>query len=225
MFSRISGIVCGLVYVSASAVGAIRHFDGGRRRPARHRAAIRAMTARPLPRSFVSRPAWPTRAARFISPIPRIIVFASSPAEPSPLSRAYAGRRAMRATAPRQRSPNLNNPSGVAVDPNGDVLIADTSNNVVRIVVPSGIISTFAGNNDWRGVHGRWRPGDLGRIRCTHRHRVRFGGKYLRDRFGQQPGAENQRGPAMYYAHDRQYSRLRQLSSARRSGSALPADR
>jgi len=40
----------------------------------------------------------------------------------------------------------LNNPSGVAVDPNGDVLIADTSNNVVRIVVPSGIISTFAGN-------------------------------------------------------------------------------
>jgi uncharacterized protein (TIGR03437 family) len=41
---------------------------------------------------------------------------------------------------------NLNNPTGVAVDPNGDVLIADTSNNVVRIVVPSGIISTFAGN-------------------------------------------------------------------------------
>jgi uncharacterized protein (TIGR03437 family) len=42
---------------------------------------------------------------------------------------------------------NLDNPSGVAVDPNGDVLIADTSNNVVRIVVPSGIISTFAGNH------------------------------------------------------------------------------
>jgi uncharacterized protein (TIGR03437 family) len=41
---------------------------------------------------------------------------------------------------------NLNNPNGVAVDQNGDVLIADTSNNVVRIVVPSGVISTFAGN-------------------------------------------------------------------------------
>jgi uncharacterized protein (TIGR03437 family) len=41
---------------------------------------------------------------------------------------------------------NLNNPSAVAVDQNGDVLIADTSNHVVRIVVPSGIISTFAGN-------------------------------------------------------------------------------
>jgi uncharacterized protein (TIGR03437 family) len=42
---------------------------------------------------------------------------------------------------------NLDNPTAVAVDPNGDVLIADTSNNVVRIVVPSGIISTFAGNH------------------------------------------------------------------------------
>ncbi len=42
---------------------------------------------------------------------------------------------------------NLDNPTGVAVDPNGDVLIADTSNNVVRIVVPKGIISTFAGNH------------------------------------------------------------------------------
>ena len=41
----------------------------------------------------------------------------------------------------------LNTPSAVAVDPNGDVLIADTTNNVVRIVVPSGIISTFAGSN------------------------------------------------------------------------------
>ena len=46
---------------------------------------------------------------------------------------------------------NLNTPSGVAVDPNGDVLIADTANNVVRIVVPSGIISTFAGNHNQGG--------------------------------------------------------------------------
>jgi uncharacterized protein (TIGR03437 family) len=44
-------------------------------------------------------------------------------------------------------SAELNNPSAVAVDENGDVLIADTSNNVVRIVVPSGVISTFAGDN------------------------------------------------------------------------------
>jgi uncharacterized protein (TIGR03437 family) len=41
----------------------------------------------------------------------------------------------------------LNNPSAVAVDQKGNVLIADTSNNVVRIVAPSGIINTFAGSN------------------------------------------------------------------------------
>ncbi len=46
---------------------------------------------------------------------------------------------------------NLNTPSGVAIDPNGDVLIADTANNVIRIVVPSGIISTFAGNHNQGG--------------------------------------------------------------------------
>lgn len=41
----------------------------------------------------------------------------------------------------------LNNPSGVAVDSSGNVYIADTSNNVVRMVNTSGNISTFAGNN------------------------------------------------------------------------------
>lgn len=45
----------------------------------------------------------------------------------------------------------LNSPNAVCVDPNGDVLIADTNNNVVRIVVPSGIISTFAGNQSMGG--------------------------------------------------------------------------
>jgi len=45
-------------------------------------------------------------------------------------------------------SAQLFNPSALTVDENGDVLIADTSNNVVRIVVPSGIISTFAGDHD-----------------------------------------------------------------------------
>jgi uncharacterized protein (TIGR03437 family) len=39
----------------------------------------------------------------------------------------------------------LDNPSAVAVDASGDVLIADTWNNVVRIVKPNGQIATFAG--------------------------------------------------------------------------------
>jgi uncharacterized protein (TIGR03437 family) len=60
---------------------------------------------------------------------------------------------------------NLNNPTAVAVDPNGDVLIADTSNNVVRIVVPSGIISTFAGNNSMgAGYTGDGGPATSGEL-------------------------------------------------------------
>ncbi len=60
---------------------------------------------------------------------------------------------------------NLDNPTGVAVDPNGDVLIADTSNNVIRIVVPSGIISTFAGNHSiGAGYSGDGGPATSGEL-------------------------------------------------------------
>jgi sugar lactone lactonase YvrE len=40
----------------------------------------------------------------------------------------------------------LDNPQDVAVDAAGDLFIADTYNNVIREVKPSGTISTFAGN-------------------------------------------------------------------------------
>ncbi len=40
----------------------------------------------------------------------------------------------------------LNAPQGIAVDPLGDVFIADTNNNRIRLVAPNGIINTFAGN-------------------------------------------------------------------------------
>jgi trimeric autotransporter adhesin len=40
----------------------------------------------------------------------------------------------------------LNAPGGIAVDPSGNVYIADTNNNRVRIVTTNGIINTFAGN-------------------------------------------------------------------------------
>ena len=39
----------------------------------------------------------------------------------------------------------LNNPLGVAVDAAGNLYIGDSNNNVVRMVTPAGIISTFAG--------------------------------------------------------------------------------
>jgi uncharacterized protein (TIGR03437 family) len=40
----------------------------------------------------------------------------------------------------------LNSPQGIAIDPAGNVYIADTNNNRVRIVTTNGIINTFAGN-------------------------------------------------------------------------------
>jgi sugar lactone lactonase YvrE len=40
----------------------------------------------------------------------------------------------------------INYPRGVAVDAAGNVYFADTVNNRVRVIAPSGVISTFAGN-------------------------------------------------------------------------------
>ena len=42
-------------------------------------------------------------------------------------------------------SSDLNGPGGIAVDPHGDLFVADSSNNVVEKVTPSGILSVVAG--------------------------------------------------------------------------------
>ncbi|HEY0299802.1 MAG TPA: hypothetical protein VGC36_00600, partial [Rhizomicrobium sp.] len=47
----------------------------------------------------------------------------------------------------------LNTPSDVAVAPNGTLYIADTNNNVVRVIRPDGVIETFAGTGT-RGFSG-----------------------------------------------------------------------
>jgi DNA-binding beta-propeller fold protein YncE len=54
----------------------------------------------------------------------------------------------------------LNSPQGLAVDSSGNIYIADAGNNRVRIVAPSGIISTFAGNGlpGSYGSVGDWSP-------------------------------------------------------------------
>ncbi len=46
----------------------------------------------------------------------------------------------------------LNAPQGVAVDSSGNIYIADTNNNRVRIVTKNGIINTFAGTGQVGGV-------------------------------------------------------------------------
>jgi uncharacterized protein (TIGR03437 family) len=50
-------------------------------------------------------------------------------------------------------SAQLNYPSGVAVDASGNLFIADTNNNRIRMVTPAGIITTAAGNGA-RGFSG-----------------------------------------------------------------------
>lgn len=46
-------------------------------------------------------------------------------------------------------SASLNSPGGIAVDSRGSLYIADTNNNVVRVVTNSGTIGTVAGNGIW----------------------------------------------------------------------------
>jgi sugar lactone lactonase YvrE len=52
----------------------------------------------------------------------------------------------------------LDNPSGLAVDAQGDLFIADTVNNVIREVTPDGIIRTIAGDPADAGKYGRGGP-------------------------------------------------------------------
>ncbi len=51
----------------------------------------------------------------------------------------------------------LHDPCGVAVDPGGNIYIADTQNHVIRRVDPSGIITTVAGTGNGN-YSGDWGP-------------------------------------------------------------------
>ncbi len=55
-------------------------------------------------------------------------------------------------------SASLNDPQGIAVDALGDLFIADTGNQVIREVAPSGVISTVAGSPDDPGYSGDGGP-------------------------------------------------------------------
>jgi NHL repeat len=72
---------------------------------------------------------------------------------------------------------NLNGPSGVAVTPTGGVLIADTTNNRVRLV-SSNVINTVAGNGTAAST-GDGSPANLASVNLPQDVSVAAGGGYL----------------------------------------------
>ena len=79
-------------------------------------------------------------------------------------------------------SAQLNSPSSVAVDSGGNLLIADTGNNLVREVNTGGTISTIAGNQfcGWTGDGGSATAAEL----CPNSVAVdKSGNIYIADNF------------------------------------------
>lgn len=51
-------------------------------------------------------------------------------------------------------SAKFDHPNGIALDPSGNLLVADEYNNKIRKITPSGMVTTFAGNGSPGGVNG-----------------------------------------------------------------------
>ena len=80
-------------------------------------------------------------------------------------------------------SAQLNFPLSVAVDPAGNVFIADFSNNAIRKVDPSGTITTFAGNGTYGGFGGQGDGGPATSAALTNPHGIALaaGSVYIAD--------------------------------------------
>jgi CSLREA domain-containing protein len=79
---------------------------------------------------------------REVTPAGIIITFAGSGPGGGPFFGSYSGDGGPATAA------TLDDPSGVAVDANSDLFIADTRNNCIREVTPNGIITTVAGGGN-----------------------------------------------------------------------------
>jgi hypothetical protein len=73
---------------------------------------------------------------------------------------------------------DLDRPTAIAVDGAGDVLIADSQNNRIRRVDPSGIITTIAGTGD-RGFSGDDGPATQAHLNAPTDVAIGFGGAVL----------------------------------------------
>jgi gliding motility-associated-like protein len=65
-----------------------------------------------------------------------------------------AGSGAPGAVNANGASASFNNPRGIAVDAQGNVYVADRSNNLVRKITPAGDVTTFAGSGSATTVNG-----------------------------------------------------------------------
>jgi sugar lactone lactonase YvrE len=65
---------------------------------------------------------------------------------PGGLVSTFAGSGAAGALDSVGTAASFNGPAGLAVDPSGNVYVADSNNDLIRKITPAGVVSTIAGN-------------------------------------------------------------------------------